>query len=270
MGKRRAVPHGQVSVPTPAILGRLDPPPGWADQPGVGHVISPHDQQPLLGNDGRPLKAYPGLPDVIQYDVISPEILESWFRIHNNFSYQDVWNRLASPPAELPPNLTDAAYKKALKNFTNMWNNRRSRECRNRRALYCWVNKSKSIPLEMEAAVQKISQIQLDHNTVWTVDQANGILHEPWHPENWVPWNHFLDNGQFPHQPPATVVMAFQKAHEHTQHAQALGKENFTKLDPKDRPAEWYSRRKDKGESKGVKVKRSMKHLRNSALTSLL
>ena len=233
---------------TPSILGKFDPPQAWISQLPVNLVRDPTTEQPILGNDGNPLKDYPGLPLTITYDSISPAVLESFFRIHPLVSYQDVWMRVDPLPDEFPT--TPAG----LKTFNNKWNNRRSRECRELRGLYSWINKSSNLPKETIKAVDKISAVQLSYNTVWLVDEVNQAISEPGHPENRVPLTFFLENHQFPHQPSPTVQLALQRRDELNQKAQDLGRSNFTQLDPQDRPAEWYSRRADKGASKGVQV----------------
>lgn len=248
MGKRRPVPAAQANVRTPSILGRFDPPRAWISQLPVNLVRDPTTQQPILGNDGNHLKDYPGLPLTITYDSISPAVLESFFRIHPLVSYQDVWMRVDPIPDEFPT--TPAG----LKTFNNKWNNRRSRECREPRGLYSWINKSSNLPKETLKAVDKISAIQLSYNTVWLVDEVNQAISEPGHPENRVPLTFFLENHEFPHQPSPTVQLALQRKDELNQKAQNLGRSNFNQLDPQDRPAEWYSRRADKGASKGIQV----------------
>ncbi|MCJ1286718.1 hypothetical protein MMC26_006064 [Xylographa opegraphella] len=211
----------------PHILGRLDPPASWYDETIVSYMTDTAGNL-VLDASGDPIREF-GVPMPRYLSSKLPKLeawrLEAYFRSSKAFSYRDMWAR--------QPNWVTPPTAKA----TNAYGNILSRHGRDPFNARCWSLKHSKKPSKAAVKLlEKLTQVQLDHNTTWVVTPAG--IHPPKLPNFLIPLDSFTEEG-YPHTPSPEVQTALTESRRLMQLARATGKTTWHELESNQLPLRW-------------------------------
>ncbi|MCJ1356668.1 MAG: hypothetical protein MMC33_006663 [Icmadophila ericetorum] len=167
----------------PAIIGMLDPPPGWEREP-IPEYVPGRNGEPVVAANGIKVRNLVHLPNVLQnYQEIRGWTVEAYFRGHRDFQYHDIRVR--------QPNGGTDYHNSAM-------SNKRTRHCRKLYPMRSWVLKAHGVTRTLVELVDSLTQAQIQQNTTWIV-LPQGIQ-QPGNPNRILALDHFLHDRQ-PHQP---------------------------------------------------------------------
>ena len=177
----------------PAVIGMLDPPPGWYYEPMPQARLQPNGM-PVLSPHGLKVRNFQHLPHVLpNYQEIEGYAVEAYWRGHRDFQYTDIRAR--------QPNGGVDYHNSAM-------SNKRDRKCRKLYPMLCWVLKAHGVTRNDVQVVERLTAAQVRHNTTWIV-LPHGIQ-QPGNPNRVLPLDYFLHDGQ-PHHPSERVLQAFHE-----------------------------------------------------------
>ena len=211
----------------PPVLGRLDPSPNFFNIKTTTYLTDPKTKEAILDADGNRIKDFANIPPCISTKV-EPWRVEAYFRLHGDFTYQDLWAR--QPRWHPKPNNP----------AKNRLNNVRARKVRKPLNMISWSTTYKGRPPKtLVETVERLTSKQIDQNTTWHVT-PHGIV-QPGNPDHILPLGYYLENS-IPHTPSKEVSAALELLRKLQAKAAAQGKRHWSKLSSKDLPNGWSAR----------------------------